>query len=279
MLAWKGERRAAFGKQQLMAALRIIERGDIEPSRMRGSWAGAMGHTQFIPTTYSAHAVDVDRDGRRDIWGTIADALGSTANYLKVSGWQAGIPWGLEVSLPRTFDVALMDREQTLGAWAKLGLENAALFASRSPDGTPPPSLSTPRLSSVPATLLLPTGAKGPAFLVTANFRAILKYNNARSYALAVGHLADRLAGGGALRRAWPSAVDDRALNRREREELQRLLADLGFYKGESDGLLGDQTKAALLAWQRHKGVPADAYASVGVLDRLRGSRSAALPE
>lgn len=282
MLAWKGERRAAFGKQQLMAALRIIERGDIAPSRMLGSWAGAMGHTQFIPTTYGNHAVDFDRDGRRDIWGTVADALASTANYLKVSGWRTGVPWGLEVSLPKPFDVSLMDRAQSVEAWAKLGLETATLVAWRPQAGTPPTTtvttLATPRLASVSATLLLPTGAKGPAFLVTDNFRALLKYNNAKSYALAVGHLADRLAGAGALVQAWPNAADDRALNRLEREDLQRLLADLGLYKGEADGLLGDQTKAALLAWQRQKGLPADAYPSVGVLTHLRGSRSASLP-
>jgi membrane-bound lytic murein transglycosylase B len=258
MLAWKGGRRADFGRQQLIAALRILERGDIEPARMLGSWAGAMGHTQFIPTTYSLHAVDFDKDGRRDIWGTIPDALASTANYLKVSGWRGSLPWGFEVSVPDSFDYGLMDRELPLSEWTRRGVTSARADAGRgaATDG------------GITARLLIPAGATGPAFLVTGNFRAILKYNNATSYALAIGHLADRMAGGGGFTRAWPTG--ERALKRREREELQSLLSAQGFYKGEIDGLFGDQTKAALLAWQRHMGVIPDAYASESVLARLK---------
>ena len=257
-LAWKGERRAGFGRQQLMAALRIIERGDIDPAQMLGSWAGAMGHTQFIPTTYSLYAVDFDKDGRRDIWGTISDALASTANYLKVSGWRAALPWGFEVALPDGFDYGLMDRELAFSDWSRRGVTPAR----------PSADAKLPIDGSTVARLLVPAGAQGPAFLVTSNFRAILKYNNATSYALAVGHLADRLAGGGTFVMAWPS--DERPLRRREREELQSLLSAQGFYRGEIDGLFGDQTKAALLAWQRHMGVIPDAYASERVLSHLK---------
>jgi membrane-bound lytic murein transglycosylase B len=258
MLAWKGGRRADFGRQQLIAALRILERGDIEPARMLGSWAGAMGHTQFIPTTYSQHAVDFDKDGRRDIWGTIPDALASTANYLKVSGWRTALPWGYEVSLPDGFDYGLMDREFSLQEWARRGVA-APQGATASRSGIDQGSV---------ARLLVPAGASGPSFLMTGNFRAILKYNNATSYALAVGHLADRLAGGSPFVRTWP--VDERPLKRREREELQALLTAQGLYKGEIDGLFGDQTKAALLAWQRSAGLIPDAYASERMLALLK---------
>jgi membrane-bound lytic murein transglycosylase B len=265
MLAWKGERRAAFGRQQLIAALRIIERGDIEPSRMLGSWAGAMGHTQFIPTTYSQHAVDFDKDGRRDIWGTIPDALASTANYLKVSGWRSGLPWGVEALLPDRFDYNLIDRELLITEWSRHAIKPA--HADADPWGKAD--------GSTTARLVVPAGVNGPAFLVTNNFRAILKYNNATSYALAVGHLADRLAGGGEFVRPWPA--DDRSLRRREREELQGLLQAKGFYKGEVDGLFGDQTKAALTAWQRQMGVAADGFASDRMLRLLRGEAAMAV--
>jgi membrane-bound lytic murein transglycosylase B len=265
MLAWKGERRAAFGRQQLIAALRIVERGDIEPSRMLGSWAGAMGHTQFIPTTYSLHAVDFDKDGRRDIWGTIPDALASTANYLKVSGWRTGLPWGVEALLPDRFDYSLIDRELPIPEWSRQMIKPARA------DAGPLGAVG----GSTTARLLVPAGVKGPVFLVTGNFRAILKYNNATSYALAVGHLADRLAGGSGFVRPWPA--DDRSLRRREREELQGLLQAKGFYKGEVDGLFGDQTKAALTAWQRQMGVAADGFASDRMLRLLRGEAAMAV--
>ena len=264
MLAWKGERRAAFGKEQLIAALRIVERGDIEPSRMLGSWAGAMGHTQFIPTTYSQHAVDFDKDGRRDIWGTIADALASTANYLKISGWRTGLTWGVEVAMPVNLDDSLIDREMPIREWQRRSIATAR--------GDAEPLTAGDR--GAIARLLVPAGASGPAFLVTGNFRAILKYNNATSYALAVGHLADRLAGGTGFVRPWP--VNDRPLRRREREEMQGLLLAQGYYKGDVDGLLGEQTKAALMAWQRQMGVVVDGYASDRMLRLLRGEAAMA---
>ena len=264
MLAWKGERRATFGKKQLFAALRIVERGDIEPSRMLGSWAGAMGHTQLIPTTYSQHAVDFDKDGRRDIWGTISDALASTANYLRVSGWQPGLRWGVEVALPVNLDDSLIDREMPIRDW-----QGRSIATARG-DAEPLAARDGGAISR----LLVPAGASGPAFLVTGNFRAILKYNNATSYALAVGHLADRLAGGGGFVRPWP--VNDRPLRRREREEMQGLLLAQGYYKGDVDGLFGEQTKAALVAWQRQMGVIADGYASDRMLRLLRGESAMA---
>ena len=263
MLAWKGGKRSAYGRQQLIAALQILERGDIDAARMKGSWAGAMGHTQFIPTTYRAHAVDFDKDGRRDIWGTVDDALASTANYLRVSHWRPGLPWGFEVTVPAGFDFALVDHVLPMADWARRGLTRPA-DASRAAAL----EVSSPDWAATGATLLLPAGADGPAFLVTGNFAAILRYNNASAYALAVGHLADRLAGGAVFVRPWPRDV--RPLRRREREELQTLLAASGFYHGEVDGVFGDQTKLALKAWQRHVGVVPDAYPSQRALGLLK---------
>src|SRR5919202_948975 len=229
--------RAGFGQEQLVAALQILQKGDVTLERMTGSWAGAMGHTQFIPTTYLAHAADFDRDGNRDIWGTIPDALASTANYLRHSGWRAGETWGYEVELPPSFDFALAD-ETTI---RRAGGRAFARFDER-------------------ASLMLPAGAKGPAFLILPNFRAILHYNNAQSYALAVGHLADRIRGGAAFVHAWPRS--DRPLAMEERIEVQNLLAQRGYESGSRDGLLGPKSRAAIRAFQRNVGMPADGYAS-----------------
>ncbi len=255
-LAAYDARRPQFWRAELLAALRILQKGDTTADNMAGSWAGAMGHTQFMPTTYAAHAVDFDRDGRRDIWSSIPDALASTANYLKTSGWVAGEPWGFEVRLPETFDFALSvsGTTKSWNDWKKFGVVLAQERAMPATNGQ--------------LQLLLPAGAKGPAFLAGANFRAILRYNNAVSYALAVGHLADRLGGGGVFARAWPA--EDKALGKPEREEMQRRLAILGFDTGVVDGVLGTGTRAAVRSFQKARGLPEDGHPDLALLDRLR---------
>lgn len=257
-LAFDG-RRADFGRTQLIAALLILQRGDISRMAMRGSWAGAMGHTQFIPTTYNAYAVDFDRDGRRDIWNSPADALASSANYLAASGWRSGAAWGHEVSVPPGFDYALADRSvrKPVSDWLHLGVTKAdgSMFAESERESA--------------AALILPAGHRGPAFLVLDNFRVVLRYNNATAYALAVNLLADRFRGRAGVTGSWP--VDDRPLARSEREELQRLLTQRGFDTGGVDGIVGAGTRSAVRAYQQAIGVPADGYPTLMLLDRLRG--------
>ncbi|MFZ4808285.1 MAG: lytic murein transglycosylase [Hyphomicrobiaceae bacterium] len=263
-LAAMDERRGPFWRGELIAALRMIERGDAVAERMTGSWAGAMGHTQFIPSTYQAHAIDFDGDGRRDLWST-ADALASTAKYLKASGWVGDRPCAFEVVLPPTFDhgLAAPGSERTLAGWMALGVKPAGA------DGPGSPVEASRRMPGTALSrVLLPAGARGPAFLVTQNFGAVLRYNQSVAYALAVCHLADRLSGGGAVLAAWP--VDDPPLVRAEREELQRLLGGLGHDIGAVDGLIGRQTQAAIRAYQKAAGIPADGYASQRLLERLR---------
>ena len=259
-LGFQGSRQK-FGRSQLLAALQILQRGDVTPARMTGSWAGAMGHTQFIPTTYNAYAVDYTGDGRRDIWGSIADALASTGNYLKVSKWRPGETWGYEVRLPRGFNYALSGRKtvKTLAQWRALGVMRAKGRTFPRPDDR--------------ASIILPAGAKGPAFAMLNNFRSILRYNNATSYALAVGHLADRIRNPGAtgFSKPWPKAY--LPLARSQRYELQRLLTAKGFLRGKIDGILGSGTRAAVRAYQRSSGLTVDGYPSVVVLKLLqRGS-------
>ncbi|AYN95696.1 lytic murein transglycosylase [Pseudomonas sp. LTJR-52] len=255
-LAYEG-RRPAFAQAQLLAALTIIQNGDITPERMIGSWAGAMGQTQFIPTTYNEHAVDFDGDGRRDIWGSNADALASTANYLKASGWQDGKPWGFEVRLPQGFDYAQadMDIRKPLSDWQAMGVQGATTPLS-------------PAYSMEQASLLLPAGHRGPAFLVFNNFRTILRYNNSSSYALAVGLLSDSYKGAGKVSAAWP--LEDVPLSRSERVELQQRLADRGFTPGAADGIIGANTRKAIRAFQQTLGWPADGYPTPSLLARLR---------
>ncbi len=249
-------RRPPFWKAELLAALRILQARDTTPENMAGSWAGAMGHTQFMPTTFHAHAVDFDRDGRRDIWGTIPDALASTANYLKASGWVAGIPWGIEVRLPPAFDYghSAPGQGKPLAQWQALGV--APISAKPLPAN----------LGQM--TLVLPAGADGPTFLTTVNFRAILRYNNAVSYALSVAHLGDKLAGGSVFVTPWPA--NDRGLSRTDREELQRRLAALGLGTGGVDGILGSGTRAAIRTYQASKALPADGHPSASLLERMR---------
>ncbi len=256
-LAYGDRKRARFGRRQLLAALKILQRGDVSPSGLTGSWAGAMGHTQFIPTTYNAYAVDFDGDKRRNIWTSPADALASAANYLKKAGWVGGKTWGYEVVLPRRFNFQLADGDttRTLGQWQKIGIARTG-------------GRSFPRPNDR-AELLLPSGAKGPAFLLLRNHFVIKRYNNATSYALAIGHLADRLAGGGAFAQAWPRS--ERPLSRTETRELQAKLARAGHYKGKIDGKIGPMSRAAIRAFQVHAGLDADGYAGFTLLNRLRG--------
>ena len=253
-LAYEG-RRPEFAQSQLLAALKIIQEGDIQPDKMLGSWAGAMGQTQFIPTTYETHAVDFDGDGRRDIWNSSADALASTAHYLQSSGWKQGQPWGFEVSVPAGFDYALADGtvRKSVAEWQKLGV-----IVPANVSGT----------QALSATLLLPAGYRGPAFLVLDNFRAILRYNNSSSYALAVGLLSERFNGGGTIKGDWPK--DDLPLSRSERVELQTLLNARNHDAGNPDGIIGANTRKAIRNAQQALGWPADGYPNHALLESLR---------
>lgn len=261
-LALVDTRRAAFWRRELMAALAIIERGDAGADDMVGSWAGAIGQTQFMPTTFRAHAVDFDGDGRRDLWRSPADALASAAAYLAASGWRRGEPWGLEVTLPADFDLSLSGTpgRRPLSVWRDQGILPAG---GRSwPD------------RAIDLRLILPAGAAGPAFLVGASFDAVLRYNPAISYALAVTQLADRIGGGPGFERPWPQ--DDKALTRTEREELQRRLSAAGFDTGPVDGVLGGLTRAALRSYQKNSALPPDGHPSASVLERLRAEQAVA---
>lgn len=254
-LAYDG-RRGRFFESQLIAALKILQNGDTTPAKMTGSWAGAMGHTQFIPTSYAAYAVDFTGDGRRDIWANDpSDALASTAAYLARFGFSKNVPWGIEVKLPKKFDYGLASRKikKTPSEWAKLGVKGM--------NGRPVPNHGA-------ASLILPAGANGAAFLIFNNYKVIGRYNNSQAYIMGVGHLSDRLKGGGAIKGKWP--VGERALNERERKELQRRLKRKGYDVGKIDGRIGPNTVAAVRAYQKSVGLPADGIASLAVLKRLR---------
>lgn len=248
-------RREAWARSQLLAALKILQNGDINRAQMVGSWAGAMGQTQFLPSNFLAYAVDADGDGRRDIWGSLPDVMASTANFLSRSGWQAGQPWGQEVRLPTGFDLTLADGEQRrpASAWADLGV--------RSVDGATLPALAD-------SAILLPASSRGPAFLVGQNFRTLLRYNNSTSYALAVGLLAQALAGGPAVQTAWPR--DLQTLSRSEVLALQTALNTRGFDSGTPDGVMGPATRSGLRRYQRSVGLPADGYPTLELLQRLQ---------
>ncbi len=256
-LGWKG-RRTGYGREQLIGALKILQNGYADRAQLRGSWAGAMGQTQFIPTTYLVYAIDHGGDGKRNIWTDLDDVFASTANYLRASDYRSGAPWGFEITLPEGFDFALADVDVSKAVieWAGAGVAgvNVNLGAALDPNTR--------------GRIFLPAGAKGPAFIVFENFEAILKYNRSTSYALAVGLLADHLAGREkAIAAPWPRT--DRALSLDERKALQQALKDKGFDPGPIDGVVGAGTKKALKAWQKSAGVPADGYASLDTLTRL----------
>jgi membrane-bound lytic murein transglycosylase B len=250
-------RRQKYFRDEFLSALEILHRGDLRAEQLRGSWAGAFGPTQFMPTAFKRYAVDADSDGRRDVVDDAADLIASTANNLKKDGWQTGETWGYEVVVPPGFNYMLADgaKAMTLAQWEHLGLRRADAQAFPHP--------------AEKAYLLMPAGAEGPGFLMLPNFRVIMKYNPAEAYALAIGHLADRLRGGRPLVQAWPR--QERELSRAERLELQQLLAERGFYRGTPDGQFGSHTREALRGFQASIGAPADGFASAQVLERLRG--------
>ncbi|MDT8854264.1 lytic murein transglycosylase [Paracoccaceae bacterium Fryx2] len=253
-LAYDG-RRGAFFESQLVAALKILQNGDVAPEGMVGSWAGAMGHTQFIPTSYLAYAVDFRGDGRRDIWSDDpTDALSSTAAYLSKSGWTRGQPWGVEVRLPAGFNGPTgRGTTRSPADWAAAGV--------RDMDGRAVPNHGA-------ASILTPSGASGPAFMVFRNFTVITRYNNAENYVIGVGHLSDRLRGGPAIRGAFPP--DAQGLTIADRQDLQRRLTAAGFDTEGSDGVIGSKTEAAIRAYQASVGLPVTGAATAALLARLR---------
>lgn len=253
-LAYDGPR-AAYARPEFFAALRLYQERQYPLSEMRASWAGAFGQTQFTPTTFFKYAADGDDDGRIDLWLSAPDALASAARLLSSQGWKTGQPWGYEVSLPAAFAFEDADGEtqRPLAEWRARGVKTVS--GALLPDA---PDM---------AALYLPAGVRGPAFLLFSNFTVILKYNNAASYALAVGLLADRMAGGVGVVHAWPR--DERPLSRDERLRLQVELAKLGFDPGTPDGVLGRKSRAALRAWQKSRGLAADGFATASALAQI----------
>jgi len=257
-LAYDG-RRQAFFEAELLEALRILQAGDTSPAKMTGSWAGAMGHTQFMPSSFQRYAVDFTKDGKRDIWGDDPrDALASTAAYLKHFGWTFGQPWGVEVTLPDGFDYLLADRKvlKTPAEWAAIGVVD--MSGETVPDHGP-------------ASILLPGGAEGAAFMIFSNFEVIERYNTADAYVIGVGHLSDRIAGGAPIAHSWP--LQDRALTYDERIELQTQLTALGFDTVKIDAKIGPLTINAVRNFQTAQGLLPDGYASLRLLERVRAAQ------
>ncbi len=250
-------RRQAYFRTELYATLRILQAGHIAPERLVGSWAGAFGHTQFMPSTFERLAVDFDGDGRADLMDSTPDALASTANFLDKAGWQSGQPWGFEVKLPEGFNTGGEGRrsKRSMSEWSTRGVTRV--------DGSPLPA----NLGS--AGLMTPAGPGGPAFLVFKNFDAIYSYNAAESYGLAIAHLADRLRGGGPFVTPWPT--DDPGLSRAERRELQGLLILRGHDIGEVDGMLGEKSRVAIRAEQERLGHEVNGRGGQKLLQALRG--------
>ncbi len=258
-LAYAAPRRKEFWRDELVTALLIIQGGHVRPERMEGSWAGAMGHTQFMPSSWKRYSADYDRDGRNDIWTNVPDALASTANYLKRHGWQFGKTWGYEVSLPRGFNYSLADGDttKTLADWSRIGVGRTGGRNFPRPDDR--------------AVLILPAGANGPAFLMLKNFFVIKRYNNATSYALAVGHLGDRILGGGPFVKSWPTS--ERPLTRAQTVDMQNRLNRLGYNVGEADGKAGPATQKGIRAYQKSVGLIPDGFPSTALLARLKSGR------
>jgi membrane-bound lytic murein transglycosylase B len=251
-------RRRPWAEGELTAALRILASGNVARARLKGSWAGAMGQTQLLPSTYLACAVDGDGDGKRDIWASAPDALASAANLLAKGGWRRGEGWAREVILPSGFDYGLSEGPREAPAWwTAKGVRRADSQAWNAAD------------SAAQAMLILPSGAGGPAFLVLPNHFAIRTYNNSTAYALGIGLLADRFAGGGPLKTAWPHET---ALSLTERLDAQSALVKLGFNPGQPDGVVGVSTRAALRGWQKSMGIAADGYLSPDMVRRLRAA-------
>jgi lytic murein transglycosylase len=250
-------KRQDLWRRELIAALRLVQRGEVALERMKGSWAGAMGHTQFLPSSWLDKAVDFDGDGKRDLFASLPDVFASTANYLVLAGWKPGIPFAIEVTLPANFAYEQAEVERKpVGDWARQGVVR--------PGGGALPDWPGETAIYVPA------GHRGPAFLASANFRALLDYNNSVAYALSVGLLAERMKGAGTVSAPWPP---ERPLSRAEKEEIQRRLAALGFEVGRIDGAIGPATRAAIRLFQKKIGVPADAFADAALLERLRAAR------
>jgi lytic murein transglycosylase len=249
-------RRQGYFRGEFLSTLKILDTGDIAPERLVGSWAGAFGHTQFMPSTFLRLAVDGDGDGRRDLMDSVPDALASTANFLRKAGWREGEPWGYEVVLPTGFDSSVAGRrnKRPLSYWTTQGVRRADGQGIAAADAA--------------AGLLLPAGPRGPAFLVFRNFDAIYAYNAAESYALAIAHLADRIKGGKAFATPWPT--DDPGLSRRERRELQTLLAGRGYPIGEIDGMIGANSRQAIQAEQARLGMTVDGRPGQKLLTILR---------
>jgi lytic murein transglycosylase len=252
-------RRQPFFRSQLMATLRILDAGHVQPDQLVGSWAGAFGHTQFMPTTFLESAVDFDGDGRRDIIGSVPDALASTANYLRRAGWRSGEPWGHEVRLPPRFDASLAGRQQRrpVSDWVSRGVRRIDGVAIEASDAR--------------AAVILPAGPAGPAFLVLRNFDAIFAYNASQNYSLAIGLLANRLQGGPGVAAPWPT--DDPGLSRAERREVQQRLLDRGYDIGAVDGMIGSVTRQAIREVQPKLGLEADGRAGRRLLEALRAAR------
>ncbi|MGA7390324.1 MAG: lytic murein transglycosylase [Pseudolabrys sp.] len=249
-------RRQNYFREEFLSTMEILQRGDVRPDRLVGSWAGAFGPTQFMPTAFKKYAVDFDRDGRRDVVDSVPDIIASTANNLKKDGWITGQTWGYEVVVPATLNFLLADhtRPMSIRDWERQGIKRANGQPFLRPGDK--------------AFLLVPAGIQGPGFLMLTNFSVVMKYNPAEAYALAIGHLADRLRGGGAFIQDWPRY--ERVLSRAERLELQQLLARHGYDIGEPDGNLGVKTRSAIRDFQAKNGRIPDGFASAGVLDQLR---------
>lgn len=243
-----------FFRKELIIALQILEEGHVEQKDMRGSWAGAMGHTQFMPSSFVKYAVDHNRDGHKDIWGSVPDALASTANYLKEHGWQSGLPWAVEVVLPDGLDLKTALGRKSFAAFARLGITRA--------DEEDMPSRGE-------ASLYMPAGIKGPKLLITDNFKVIKSYNSSDAYALGVGFLGDAIYGGEGVRAKWPKA--DKRINKAEGIEIQKLLNKRGLYSGKYDGRFGEQSREAVTKFQLSAGMVPDGYATPALLARLKG--------